>query len=377
MKKVLISILLLIPFVVAAQKGFTITGKLTNLKTPAIAYFARVKGDKWIDVDSTQIKNGTFKFTGNLSEPERVVVRVKHTAVSELRGKNDQIDFYLENAKVLLNATDSIKKAAISGSNAERENRELQALITPITYKTGKLMREFTKGHDLVAGKTLEQRKVAQDSINSYTAQSKAIRQKFVETHLNSFMGLYTYNLSILGSSYNSAEVKPLFYKFSPQLQSSPLGMLIIDRILANEKRAVGVQLIDFSQTDINGKPFQINSLRGKYVFLDFWASWCYWCRKENPNVLKAYEQLKDRNLEIVSVSFDENKASWENAVKEDKLPWLQVSDLKGMKVKDGLAATLDIKAIPQNLLISPEGIIIATNLRGEDLAEKISALIK
>nr|WP_199079236.1 TlpA disulfide reductase family protein [Pedobacter sp. ASV19] len=375
MKKSIFLFLSLLPLLAAAQKSYTISGKLPAVKGQAKAYLVTLQGDQFKETDSVVIKNGQFQFTGKVDQPQSVIIAIKRSPES---GKQtDNLSFYLENSKIVLTGKDSIKTATVAGSVSDREDRELSALITPFTKMIMKIQREFTKDHGVVEGKTLEQRKEAQDSLNSYVKQIKNIQLKFVQSHLNSFMGLYTFNTSILGSHFDSAEVKPLFYKFSPELQSSPLGKLAIDRILANEKRAVGVKIIDFSQTDINGKPFNIKSLRGKYVFLDFWASWCYWCRAENPNVLKAYEQLKDRNLEIVSVSFDENKAAWENAVKQDKLPWLQVSDLKGMKVRDGLAAMLDIKAIPQNLLISPEGVIIATNLRGEDLPAKLSKLIK
>lgn len=376
MKKTLISILLLLPFVVAAQKTYTITGKLSALHVPAKAYLVTLQGDRFKETDSVVIKNGQFQFTGKVEQPQSAIIAVKRSPAT---GKqSDNLSFYLENSKITLTGKDSIKTATVTGSVSDREDRELSALITPFTERIMKIQREFIKGdHGVVEGKTLEQRKEAQDSLNSYVKQIKNIQVKFVESHPNSFMGLYTFNTAVLGSHFDSAQVKPLFYKFSSQLQSSSLGKLALDRILANEKRAVGVKILDFSQTDIDGKPFNIKSLRGKYVFLDFWASWCYWCRAENPHVLKAYEQLKDRNLEIVSVSFDESKAAWENAVKQDKLPWLQVSDLKGMKVRDGLAAMLDIKAIPQNLLINPEGVIIATNLRGEDLPAKLSKLIK
>ena len=367
---------MLLPFVVAAQKSYTLSGKLSTLNAPAKAYLVTLQGDRFKETDSVVIKDGKFQFNGKVDQPQSAIIAIKRSSGSGRQP--DNLSFYLENSKITFTGKDSIKTAIVTGSVSDRENRELSASVTPFTKKIMKIQREFSRDdHGVVEGKTLQQRKEAQDSLNSYVKQIKGIQQKFVEKHLNSFMGLYTFNTSILGSHFDSAEVKPLFYKFSPQLQSSSLGEQTLDRILANEKRAVGVKIIDFLQTDINGQPFNIKSLRGKYVFLDFWASWCYWCRKENPNVLKAYEQLKNKNLQIVSVSFDESKASWENAVKEDKLPWLQVSDLKGMKVKDGLAAMLDIKAIPQNLLINPEGIIIATNLRGEELPAKLSALIK
>ncbi|MDN5287874.1 MAG: alkyl hydroperoxide reductase/Thiol specific antioxidant/Mal allergen [Mucilaginibacter sp.] len=377
MKKIILAVVWLFPLAGMAQGAYTISGKMSGLKVPAKAYLVTRQGDEFKDKDSVEIKDGKFRFTGTVEEPQYAIIAIRPKGVPKTRNQRDYIDFFLENSKISIVGADSIKNATVSGSESDTENRELEALITPFTDKIIKLQHEFSRGGKNPANKTAEERKVASDSLNSYVKQIKDINLKFVKSHLNSFMGLYTFNFSILDSHFNPAEVKPLFYKFSPQLQSSLLGKLSIDRIISSERRGVGVKIFDFSQTDVNGNIFKIASLRGKYVFVDFWASWCHWCRVENPNVLKAYEQLKDRNLEIVSVSFDESKAAWENAVKQDKLPWLQVSDLKGMKVRDGLAAMLDINAIPQNLLINPEGIIIAANLRGEDLPAKLSALIK
>lgn len=373
MKKIILALICLFPFAGIAQEGYTISGKLSSLNVPSKAYLVTLKGNKWEETDSVVIKDGKFRFTGKVDAPQQALIAIKR-----LSGKHtDQLDFFLENSNITITGTDSIKTALVKGSVADKESRELAALINPLTNKILKLQSEFSKGHELVAGKTVAERKVASDSLKSYIAQIRRIRYRFVESHYHSFMGLYEFNSSILGSQFEPAGVKPLFYLFSPQLQSSSLGQQTLDRILAAEKRGVGVKIIDFSQTGIDGQVFNIKSMRGKYVLVDFWASWCYWCRQENPNVLKAYEQLKDKNFEIVSVSFDESKASWENAVKQDKLPWLQVSDLKGMQVKDGLAARLDIKSIPQNLLINPDGVIIAVNLRGADLTQKLSALIK
>ncbi|WP_245735194.1 TlpA disulfide reductase family protein [Pedobacter hartonius] len=352
--------------------GYTITGKFAALNVPAKAYLVTLHDKRWKETDSVVIKNGKFRFTGKVDEPQTAFIAIQRSS-----GKRDDLPFYLENSNITFTAKDSIKNAVVSGSVSDKEDRELSALTTPFTIKITKIQNEFSRDDHKPVNKTAAEKKNAGDSIQSYVAQIRNIELKFIETHPNSFMALYTFNNFILNGHFNSAEVSPLFYKFSPQLQSSALGKLAIDRIISAERRGLGVKIIDFTQTDFDGKVFNITSLRGKYVLLDFWASWCYWCRAENPNVIKAYQQLKDRNLEIVSVSFDDTRASWEGAVKADKLPWLQVSDLKGMLVRDGLAAKLDITAIPQNLLINPEGVIIAANLRGEDLPAKLAALIK
>jgi len=118
-----------------------------------------------------------------------------------------------------------------------------------------------------------------------------------------------------------------------------------------------------------------LSSFKGKYVLLDFWASWCGPCRAENPNVLKAYNEFKDKNFDVFAVSLDDKKENWLKAVKDDAMPWTQVSDLKGWK--NQAAGMYAITAIPQNFLINPDGKIVASNLRGEALVKKLKELIK
>lgn len=131
---------------------------------------------------------------------------------------------------------------------------------------------------------------------------------------------------------------------------------------------------MDFTQNDINGKAVKLSDFKGKYVLLDFWASWCGPCRAENPNVLKAYNQYKDKNFTILGVSLDEKGDAWQKAIKDDALPWMQVSDLKGWQ--NEASSKYGISGIPANFLINPEGIIIAKDLRGEDLETKLAEVL-
>ena len=130
----------------------------------------------------------------------------------------------------------------------------------------------------------------------------------------------------------------------------------------------------DFSQPDTAGVAVALSGFTGKYVLLDFWASWCSPCRAENPNLVKAYEKYKDCNFTIVSVSMDDNKASWLKAVRNDHLPWVQLSDLKG--AANEAVKLYGIKTIPANFLIDPRGKILASNLRGEDLINFLDKLV-
>jgi peroxiredoxin len=131
----------------------------------------------------------------------------------------------------------------------------------------------------------------------------------------------------------------------------------------------------EFSQPDINGQPVSLSSFRGKYVLLDFWASWCRPCREENPNVVAAYNQFKDKNFTVFGVSLDENKEAWQKAIDKDGLTWTHASDLQFW---NNAAATLyGVQSIPANFLIDPQGNIIAQDLRGEELVKTLEKHLK
>lgn len=276
------------------------------------------KDGAWKETDSVEIKNGKFVFTGTVDEPKSVIVAVRPTTPAKVRSKRDYISFIIENSKITLEGKDSIYNAKVVGSVAEKENSEREALTKPLTEKIIALQNKYgKKNKEGVYEKPLEERKKAGDSISSLVAQIKTTNRKFAETHLNSYAGLYAFSTYVLDSKFVVADVEPLFFRFSPELQTSPLGQVALKKIEVGKRRQEGAKATDFTQNDQNGKPFTLSSLRGKYVLVDFWASWCLPCRAENPNVVKAYNALKGDKFEIVSVSLDAGKEAWIAAIEK------------------------------------------------------------
>ena len=132
----------------------------------------------------------------------------------------------------------------------------------------------------------------------------------------------------------------------------------------------MGTDALDFTQNDISDKPVTLSSFKGKYVLVDFWASWCRPCRAENPNVVKIYNKFKSKNFTVLGVSLDQQKDAWLKAIEKDNLTWTHVSDLQ--QWNNAVAQLYRVQSIPQNFLIDPKGKIVAKDLRGEDLEKKL-----
>ncbi|WP_443939743.1 thioredoxin-like domain-containing protein [Pedobacter sp. MW01-1-1] len=371
MKYTIIAAFTLLTFASKAQDKFTINGKLTSSESNKKVLLNYVNAEGKNTKDSTNIQNGKFSFSGFTAFGNKAYLELKPAQIEGSKKNNpDFIEFYLAKGNTVVTGTDSIRTASVTGTKVQEDNLAYHAKMDPLQEQYKAIVARYYKA------------KAAKDSaeLKQISIDAKPLMEK-MESTLDNFIAehsdSYVSGDLILSNKMSVIDVvkfEPMYAKLSKDVLASFTGKKITAKLDKAKQFAIG-KTIDFTLPDTKGTSFTLSSLKGKYILVDFWASWCVPCRAENPFLLKAYSELKDKGLEIVSVSLDDAKANWLTAVQTDKMPWIQVSDLKGFKTE--IAVRLGISAIPQNVLIDPSGKIIAKDLRGENVNKLIAGYMK
>ncbi len=320
--------LLITSFKLPVQKTFKITGNCTGFADNTLLYLDDVSDGTFQRMDSAFIYNGKFTFKGSIKGAYlKTYIRTKDFS--------DKCLLWLENAVIKFNGEKgNLKHAVITGSALQAEEDKLNKFLD--------------SGADRNKQEILYIRKNPASLISANL-------------------------LNIYAGSLGKEKTARLFKPFSKKLKESDFGKNIAEFLRLNKNIKIGDKYTNFQQKDVEGKMISVSDFDGKVILIEFWGSWCGPCREENPGLLKVYNEYNKKGFEILGVATETRKNLWLDAIKEDKLPWTNVSDLN---IKNKAGIIYGVYYYPINFLINRKGIIVAKDVYGEALRKKILEIL-
>jgi peroxiredoxin len=359
MKRIFL-VLFLMPLCVFAQKpGFEINGSVTGFPEGAPVKLENANDNS--SMGSGKVAAGKFTIKGTVEEPQLCRLTV---------GSEQPQFIYVENKKITVSGSKAdIQHLKIAGSASHQDFMKFQEIFNPLISSLNGTVASINKA----AGKP------QYDALMKVYDSTRAVIQTRIDEFVksNPKSAVTPFVLFVTANMYDDPMLLEKRYNAMDSVAKNlAIGKNLYSYIQYNKVGAVGTSALDFTQPDTTGTPVTLSSFHGKYVLVDFWASWCGPCRAENPNVVENFNQFKEKNFTVLGVSLDRpgGKDNWLAAIHKDNLTWTHVSDLQFWN--NAAAQLYRVNSIPFNMLIDPSGKIIAKNLRGEMLHSKLCEVL-
>lgn len=343
---------------------YVITGNIKGADSVTFLLQERGSG-QYVTIDSAVARNGAFRMKGGpVKYPEMVVLSARDT--------RNRTTFYLENSEITITGSlDSLYDVKVTGSRTQDEYNAFRESNKPLSERYSKLSEEFQFARQ--NNDTARQNSIRKEA-KAIDREMTQLQKDFIKNHPASFVTPAI--LAGISIELDGSELETYINGLDTAVANTPVIKDL--KVLAEKMKAasVGQKAPDFTLNDPEGKPVSLYSKVGsKLLLIDFWAGWCGPCRQENPNVVKIYKEFNKKGFDILGVSLDQKRDEWVQAISDDHLTWTQVSDLQFW---DNAAARLyAVNSIPANFLLDQNGIIIARNLGGDDLYNKVKEILK
>jgi peroxiredoxin len=342
---------------------YTVKGKINGSDGTTFILQKR-EGGKILALDSAVSKNGSFTIKGGAVDYPQMIQFVAS-------GTKKATSFYLENSDIMITGNlDSLYKAVVTGSKTQDEYKSFVDSNKPLSDSYSKTLIEYQAANQTGNVMLIEQLEKQNDSIQT---EMTNLQKNFVINHPASYV-----SPSILGSlSYDmeAAEIESMINAMDSSVAAIPMVIKLKERVAIMKNVSIGKKAPDFTMKDPDDKPVTLSSKIGsKLLLIDFWAAWCNPCRRENPNVVKVYNEFHKKGFDVLGVSLDRKKEEWVKAISDDKLTWTHVSDYQ--LGNNDAAKMYAVFSIPCNFLLDERGIIIARNLTGRELYNKVNEVL-
>ncbi|WP_256013734.1 AhpC/TSA family protein [Desertivirga xinjiangensis] len=377
-KKLLIAIILSFPLLAVAQEmgsgAFTLKVHASKARNPKLYLLYQMEGKKIMD--SAELSQGAYLFHGTIDQPRRATLVADSTSagLGEILRKSPvqvkTFKLFLHAGYLELNVPVSLNKAEIISSSINKDYIKYEEIFTDLKENIMKVARRQKESKS----ETEKWKwKVISDSLNG---EKNRLHKDFILKNPQSYVSLFAME-EYAGPSPKLSIIEPLFKSLSVEVRNTALAANMKRYWKVKEELLPGAYAPDFTQNNVSGKPIKLSDFKGKYVLIDFWASWCGPCREQNPKLVSIYQDFKDKNFTILGVSLDEKdgRSRWTEAIEKDNLTWNHVSDLKHWE--NEVAKLYGIRAIPQTYLISAAGKIIAKGLEPKQLRELLLKELK